>query len=523
MNERIKQYRTRLTAWWTTLAPLQRWRMAGLAVFGATILVVGLGFFLRQNWQPLYTNLNAKTAGAITGQLSQMKVPYELRNQGQTILVPAKYVDQARISLADKNIPTSGTLGVPAPLTFTLGETSQEIQLTQLQNLEGTLAETIDSISGVHGSQVIINQPPPSLFGETSAAPSGAVFVMLNPGVTLSSGQVAGITNLVARSVSGLSAKNVTVVDQSGQVLSAGTSASSPATQLNGVTGAELSAQSAVDNAIAQNVQTMLNQVLGPGQAVVRVNASLNFAQTSVNSVVYTNKGVLGSQQLKTSASSGTTPVTTQTGAAGNVPIYPTVGAGGTSKSSSSSTINHWLVNTVKTSQSVPAGAINRLTVAVIVNKALTAAQAANLKNVVASAAGVNYARGDQVTVLGQAFNTSQVNAALAAMKSAQQAQTIRQGILAAMALLLAFLTFWWLRRTVKRARSGRPGLVPAGGPDGLGQGPRISVADLLQEMQQKREPTLSDVAREHLDSMLRSDPEGVARMVRSWLQEDDR
>lgn len=522
MNEWIGQYRTKLTDWWKALSAVQRLRYAGAAVLLVALAVTGWHFVASPDWKPLYTNLSPKTAGQITSQLTQMKVPYQLTNQGATILVPARDVDQVRVSLADQNIPSSGKVGLPAPLTFTLGETDQEIALTQLNNLEGTLAATIDSISGVHSSTVMINEPPPTLFGESQGKPTASVFVSLNPGTTLSAGQVRGIMNLVAHSVAGLSVDQVSVVDQSGNVLSAGVLQNPAVANVAGMTAAELADQNAVDSQIAANVNSMLTQMLGPGAAVVRVNATLNFNQATVTKTQY-GKAVLDSQQIQKQSSSQAAGVPpSAVGVTGNVPTYPTAGSNGPSQSSKSTTISHWLVDTTRTSQTLPAGNITRLTVAVAVNQNLSAAQARALKNVIAAAAGVNFARGDQVTLYGQTFNRTAVNSALAAMKRAQLNQQIRQGVVIGVVLLVALLALLWIRRLVKRMAA-QPQLVPGGVSVGaVSEAPRLSIAELLDEMRQKQEPSLTDVARKHLDELVNQDPEGVARLIRTWIQEDD-
>lgn len=90
MNERAKAYWDRLLNWWKNQAPAQKLRVGGFVVLGLAVLVTGWTLVTSPDWQPLYTNLDPRTAGQITNQLSQMKIPYELTNGGATILVPKK-------------------------------------------------------------------------------------------------------------------------------------------------------------------------------------------------------------------------------------------------------------------------------------------------------------------------------------------------------------------------------------------------------------------------------------------------
>ncbi|MCY0864316.1 MAG: flagellar basal-body MS-ring/collar protein FliF [Sulfobacillus sp.] len=522
MNERAKAYWDRLLNWWKNQAPAQKLRVGGLVVLGLAVLVTGWTLVTSPDWQPLYTNLDPRTAGQITNQLSQMKIPYELTNGGATILVPKKDVNQVRVDLADQNIPSSGTVGLPQPMTFTLGETDQEIQLTQLADLEATLESTINSINGVHSSRVLINEPAPSLFGETTTPATASVFVDLNPGASLSAGQVRGIMNLVAHSVNGLAVNQVTVVDQNGDVLSAGVLNQGPAATISGLSSAELADENQVASNIRNNVEGMLTQVLGPGNAVVQVSATLNFNQSQIQSTQY-GKGVLSSQQVQSSTSTQSAAPTTAAGTTGNVPVYTTQSSGGPTSTNSKTVISNYLVDTTKTNETVPGGAIQRLTVAVVVDKKLTAQEAQSLKSLVASAAGIDYQRGDQLTVVGLPFNRSAVSQALLAMQKAQRAQEIRQGVLGLMALLVFLGVLFTIRRSLKNRPVPEP--MPAVLPQAVGEvapGPEpMSVAELLNEMRVQREPDTAEQARQRLLELAKNEPETAARLLKAWMDEE--
>ncbi len=519
MNQRVKQYGEQILQWWRQQTLTQRLRLGVVAALILSVLLVAFHWLTSPNWQPLYTNLNPRSAGQITTQLTQMKIPYELSNQGRTVLVPKKSVDQVRVNLADLNIPSS-TVGLPQPLSFSLGETNQEITLSQLADLEATLAQTINSVNGVHSSRVLINQPPPALFGESTATPTASVFLDLNSGVSLSPAQVKGIMNLVAHSVAGLSPKQVTVVDQQGTLLSQNALSTGASSQITGTNQAELQAEDQIDNQIAQNVTTMLDQVLGPGSAVVRVNSTLNFNQSTIHSTQY-GKSVLSSQQVNTKTTSQQGAPAVPAGAAGNTPVYPLAAGTGPSKSQTRSTTSHWLVDTTSTRQVVPSGSISRMTVAVAVDKPLSPAQSASLKNLVASAAGANPARGDVVTILGQPFNRSQVNLALKQMAQVQRIQQIRRyildGVLALLGIVLALIVWRGLSKLRKAPKS--PGFDPALAMPG---GQSLSVTDLLNEIRQNKEPSVTETAKGYLQEMLQKDPEGAARLLRAWIQEDE-
>lgn len=523
MNERLSHWAQLAKSRILAMSPTERLRMGAVVVLGVVALSVGVGWITRTNWQPLYTHLAPQAAGQITNQLTQMKVPYQLTDQGRTVLVPQNAVDQVRVDLANRNIPSKGTVGMPAPLSFSLGETNQEIQMQQMVNLEAVLEQTINSIKGVKSSRVTINEPPPALFGQGSSAPTAAIFVDLNPGATLSPAAVKGIMNLVAHSVSGLSVKSVAVVDQNGTELSTA-ALQEGSSGVSGQTAGELSAQQAVQNQVAASVSSMLDQVLGPGHAVVRVHAALNFASATVKNIVYGNK-VLSQQQVTQNKSSGTGAPLTQTGAGGNVPSYPTVGSGGSQSSSNqNSTINKYLVSQKETSQTIPPGAISRMTVAVAVDQSLGAAQKANLQQLVSQAAGINATRGDQVYIMAQPFNHQLVHQALAQMAQAKRALQLRREVEAGMALLAAIGLVFLFRRLL--AQSSRREALPG---SRLSDTATLTVDEVLAssaappQADGGRRPIKElDMPRQHLTTLLKREPETVADILRSWMDEDE-
>ncbi|NMP23547.1 flagellar basal-body MS-ring/collar protein FliF [Sulfobacillus harzensis] len=522
MNDRAQAFLSRLREWWKSQPSSKKFRLGGLAALGIALLVAGWAVVTSPDWQPLYTNLNARTAGQITAQLNTMKIPYQLTQGGSTVEVPKKDVNQVRVSLADQNIPST-SVGLPSnSLAFSLGETSQEIQLTQLADLEATLEATINSINGIRSSRVLINQPSPSLFGETQSSATASVFVDLAPGASLSPGQVRGIMNLVAHSVSGLNVNQVSVVDQAGTVLSAGVLNNTAAASVSGMSGAELSAERQVSSQIRNNVQSMLSQVLGPGNAVVQVSAILNFNHSTVHSVQY-GHSVLSSKQVQTKTSTGSTPPSTPVGTAGNTPTVTTSTAPSSSKSSSQTTISNYKVGSTTTDETVPAGQIQRLTVAVVVDKKLSAAETRQLKSLVANAAGVNLKAGDQLTVVGMPFNRTAVSQAVAAMQKAQRAQSIRQAVLVALAAAALLVVILLIRRTLKNRPAPEVPVMTL--PTAVGaqedfQEP-MSVAELLNEMRAAKEPTISDQARQRLDEMAKNDPETAARLLKAWMEDE--
>jgi type III secretory pathway lipoprotein EscJ len=197
------------------------------AMLGMAVLAVVLGGYLFMSWAgqpsyvPLFSNLSSSDAAAITQKLATNKIPYELAEGGEQIMVPESDVYQQRLDMAADGLPSSGDQGYS--LLDTAGVTTSEFQqqVEYQQAVSDELEQTIESITGVSSAQVSVVIPQESLFSSSADQPSASVLVSLDPGSTLSAEQVQAIVHLVASSVEGLSPDNVTVADSNGDVLNA--------------------------------------------------------------------------------------------------------------------------------------------------------------------------------------------------------------------------------------------------------------------------------------------------------------
>ena len=247
------------------------------ALFGMILLLI-IYFFSTHSSSPsyetLYANLQPSQAGQVTQKLSAAGVPYQLGSGGTTVLVPAQYVNQERIALAEAGLPSGGTITFQT-LAATGITSSQFVQNVDYQQaLEGQLDSVIESIQGVQNAQVSLVMPSNSTFaiGNTQT-PTASVLVDLNSGTSLTSGQVQGIVHLVSSAVPNLSANNVTVVNNNGNVLSASSGSISAST--------DLSEENTYDSALGATLNNLLSLVVGTNNASVQVHAVMNFNQLS--------------------------------------------------------------------------------------------------------------------------------------------------------------------------------------------------------------------------------------------------
>jgi len=457
-----------------------------MVVLAALVAVIGGVVFMRAeskpSYQPLFTNLQASDAGAITQQLTSSKIPYQLANGGTTVLVPAADVDQERVALAEQGLPQSGNVGF-SNLEKSGVTTSDFVQQVEYQQaLENQLEQTIQSIQGVQSAQVSLVVPQQSSFAIGTSQPTTAsILVDLTPGTVLSSGQVQAVVHLAASSTPGLSASNVTVVDNHGDVLTA------PG-DTDGTSGASDTQQTAAyDNGLATSLTSLLNRVVGTGNAAVQVNAVLDFNQTqTTTNGIQTNKAgqpITAPTGQNTSNSSYTGTGTPPSGVLGSSQPTVTSGGGGTYTSTSSQITN--AVGQVSQTVKQAPGQVQKTSVAVLLNKQVThKVNDATIRSLVVAAAGLNLKGGDQLVVSSLPFAASNTKAgAVVATAGAGRSQLIQRvaevgGLLLLIAAMVA-VTLWASRRRRPLYQE-----IP------LGELPTVSATPLEMGTEDERDPT---------------------------------
>lgn len=169
----------------------------------------------------VYSNMTLKDAANSIARLKEIGIPYEIREDGKAIAVPKEKADQARLGLAEKNLPAGGVVGWEIFDQSKLGATDFDRRIQLIRAISGELSRTIRGIEGVEEAHVQIVIPETRLFAETVTPVTASVMLRLRSGVELGSDKINGIVRLVASSVENLQVENVTVVDSTGKILSA--------------------------------------------------------------------------------------------------------------------------------------------------------------------------------------------------------------------------------------------------------------------------------------------------------------
>jgi flagellar M-ring protein FliF len=261
--------------------PLSRKIASAAVIF---LVVAGMGsIFLwanKQEYKVVYTNLTAEDSVEVVEKLKELKIPYKFERNESVILVPEDKIHEARLGLAGAGLPKSG-VGFEIFDKTDFGTTEFVQQLNYQRALQGELARTIKEMDEVKDARVLIVLPKDSVFVEDVKPPSASVFLKLRS--KLPPGKVEAVVHLVASAVEDLTPDLVTVVDSDGKVLSKGMGEDESNTPLN----KQLEYKLSYEKNMAGRIQTMLEEIVGPGKAIVRVTADMDFAQVDVNEEIY--------------------------------------------------------------------------------------------------------------------------------------------------------------------------------------------------------------------------------------------
>ncbi|MDD5529865.1 MAG: flagellar basal-body MS-ring/collar protein FliF [bacterium] len=288
---------------WSKLGVLQKVLFIGIIITAiASFMVVPTMKTKNEKFVTLYSELSLKEAGEITKNLKELRIPYKIMDGGTKILVPELQVYESRLNLASKGIPKGGTVGYEIFDKNNLGTTAFVEEINYKRALEGELVRTIQSIEEVSSVRVHLVTPKERLFKEDQKSPSASVVLRLKS--PLSESQIKGIAHLIASSVEGLEAQNVTILDYSGDLLHGGTS--SDADNIAILSSTQLETKRDVERYLAQKAQALLEKAVGYSNVIVKVNADINFTNIVETNEKYDPEGqVVRSEEKRSGGANG--------------------------------------------------------------------------------------------------------------------------------------------------------------------------------------------------------------------------
>ncbi|SFF69588.1 flagellar basal-body MS-ring/collar protein FliF [Blastococcus tunisiensis] len=503
-------------------------------VIGLLLVGLLLGGFVFLRWitaptqAPLFTNLASTDAAAITEELDAAGVTYSLTDGGGTIMVAKDSVYGLRLDMSAQGLPAGEDTGYS--LLDEQGITTSEFQqqTTYQRALEGELATTLESLAGVRDATVHVALPKDEVFVTDQAKPTASVLLDLAAGTALSGQQIQAVTNLVSSSVQGMEPDQVTVADTTGRVLSAAG---------QGMTAAAGDARSQVESEyesrLSASAQKILDSLVGPGRSVVSVRADVDLSQreTTAETYVYEEGTPPLSEQTTTEEyTGGGAPVGGVLGPENMPDAAENAGGGESAYNKESTTANNAVGKTTEVIQGAP-GALNRLTVSVVMDEAIAGnLNQQQMRDLMETAVGLDEERGDAITVASLPFDTTAADAAAAEMEAAREAEAneqmwsmIRTGGIAAGIALVVLIVWLRSRRRGDVEEDYEPLELDA---DMLAELDRLRVASSREEVQvDNRQMELEAAERQkvrgEISAMVSEKPDEVAAMLRGWLTEN--
>jgi len=362
----------------------------------------------------LFSDLSLEDSSAIVKDLERQTIPFELRNDGTTVMVPRDRVARLRMKLAEGGLPKGGGVGYEIfDRSDTLGATSFVQNVNHLRALEGELARTIRAIDRVQMARVHLVLPERQLFSRDR--PEASASIVLRVRGMLEPQQVRAIRHLIASAVNGLKPERVSIVDETGRLLADGARGENAL----GITADER--QLAYERRLREQVETIVTSVVGPGRARVQLTADFDFNRVTQTSERFDPEGrvMRSSQTREESSASGN-------GQEGQVSVGNELPGGQRSPEGNQNpreqsrkteeVVNYEISRSTKT-EVTEGGRVNRISVAVLVdgnyNRGANGEAAYQprekeeldrISALVRTAIGFDQRRGDQVEVVNLRF-----------------------------------------------------------------------------------------------------------------------
>jgi flagellar M-ring protein FliF len=373
----MEEIKKNLLALWKGLSAQRRLSLIGSFLLSLAVLSAVVYFASKPKLTLLYGGLSPAEAGKVTEYLDGKKITYDVSDGGHTIMVPAQEVYSVRLGLASQGIPSQSDSGVGFELFDkpTFGESDFMQRANYYRALQGELARTIKQLDEVQNARVLIVVPEDKLFGQDHQEAKASVFLQMQEGRSLSSTQLQAIRFLVANGVEGLQPEHVAVIDSTGRAMADSDDSSVGAE--GQVTDKQRQARADLEKYLENKAQSMLDQVLGPGQAVVRVASEIDYSQLQETSETYDPK----SSTIQTETTTTETSTTSSGGGGSGAGVSANASsgsasgdAGKTNDEKKDNTSNTYALSKTVDSKTVGAGAIKRLTVALMLNQRKPAA-----------------------------------------------------------------------------------------------------------------------------------------------------
>jgi flagellar M-ring protein FliF len=523
-----------------------------IVALGALILCGILSFVYllkRDDYQLLFSGMDANDASAVVSRLKQMSIPYELSDGGRSVSIPGARINQARLDLATAGLPEKGRIGFEIFDKNNWSATDFTERVNYRRALEGELERTVLSLSEVSHGRVHLVMEKDSLFKDQKQPAKASVVIRLRSGSSLSPSRVNGIVNLVAFAVEGLLPENVTVVDVNGNLLSAAHHGEERA-----LDEAQLSLRRKLEKEMTQKVVSILEPLVGVGKVRATASVLVDHSESQQTEEIFDPAGtVILSSQKSEERAGDSTQVAGVPGVNANQGGAVRQQAGADARFRQSETVNYEVSKTVRQTR-LPKGTIKQISMAVVVDDRSTSSRDANgqpvestrphdpaeieqLRKLVSATIGFNPERGDSLTVENISFTgLTPEEMPLAEPGLIQDYQYLIQPAIRYIAILLLFALFYLLvfRPVKKKVFS----YVEFSDPQFAQLAAATNDGELVRQLESKmaqlkgaspqlgpanieQAPSETEIVKLQLVDLARREPETVTKLVKNWLAQE--
>jgi flagellar M-ring protein FliF len=461
------------------IGPL-RLAMMGAVTLGLVLFFVFIMARLSQgDMKLLYAELSSQDQNAIVRELEASKIPYLVNDTRQEIKVPANDVGRARMLLAEKGLPDGGSVGYEIfDKDSGLSSTRFDQDMRKLRALEGELMRTVNTIKSIESSRIHLVLPKRELFSHEERPATASVFLKLRPGNRLDDENIASIQHLIAAAVPNLDPRNVSIVDQNGNLLASGRQEKEGEKSAGNLDRLRTS----YEQRMVLAIEDIVGKVVGYGKVRAHVTADINYDRESTSAEIYDPEGQVARstqtvEEKDMETDGGNQTVTVQN----NLPGLGANAGNDNAKRDSARTeeITNFEISKTVRNHTREGGDIKRLSVAVLVDgfyakdkdgkttyNERDQAQLDNIKTLVASAVGFDSKRGDSLEVknmqfasMDEMFGDSASNAILMGLDKDDLFRISETAVMGLVALLVVLLV---LRPLANKLMTGS-GLAAAG------------------------------------------------------------
>ena len=535
----------------------QRLRLALGVVLFVAIGIVGLVMGRQAEWRVLYANLADKDGGAVIAQLTTLNVPYKYTEGGGAILVPADRVHDIRLKMASLGLPKGSVNGFEMMESNRFGMTQFQERLTFQRGLEGELTRSIQALSSVQSARIHLALPNQNGFFREQQKPSASVLLSLHPGRALDRAQLAGIVHLVASSVPEMNPSAVSVLDDTGKLLSA---SADGAGGLMGVDAEQLQHAQQIEQMYSRRILDILEPIVGKQNVKAQVTAEVDFSQTESTTESHKpnlsaeNSAVRSQQVVESTNGASAAPPAGVPGATTNQPpaqpsapingAAQNLAANGQASTSTAgggkreSIINYEVDKTVRVVKGAT-GVVRRINAAVVVNNQvtidakgktnstpLTDEQIEKMTALVREAVGFNKDRGDSVNLMNAPFAAEKVEADTTPIwRQPEVVDMARSLAWPVGTLLFAAMVLLGVIRPALKSMGKAPAFSATDGQARVGQLDAIEAEQpdrpQLGAPRDSAEPvgaSAGELRLEDARKLTRDNPAAVANIVKSWI-----